>query len=294
MTATCIVVPCFNEADRLDRSAFIRFVDRSTGVRLLFVDDGSTDGTDHVLDSVCAARPDRIEWLKLSSNRGKAEAVRAGMLRAVASGARYAGYWDADLSTPLDAMHRFVQILDDTPWLELVMGSRVRLLGHRIERRALRHYLGRGFATAASLTVGLGVYDTQCGAKLFRVTPGVAAVFAKPFLSRWTFDVEIIARMILERRGTGLPPAEEVIREYPIMEWRDVGGSKLTARACMRAGFDLLRIAYAMSRSSRDATAVRPAEATPRPSSRPSTGSAQREPTAPRRETQQPDARSGL
>lgn len=294
MASTWIVVPCYNEAKRLDRSAFTRFVDGSTGVRLLFVDDGSTDGTPHMLNGLCAARPDRIEWLRLSANRGKAEAVRVGMLSAIDRGAGYAGYWDADLSTPLDVVGRFMQILDDTPWLELVMGSRVQLLGRRIERRPLRHYLGRVFATAASLTLGLKVYDTQCGAKLFRVTPGVAKLFVQPFVSRWTFDVEIIARMVRQRSGKRLAPAEEVIRECPLMEWRDVSGSKLTVWARLRAGFDLLRVAYTTSRSSRDAIAVSPVEMTTQPSARPNAEPAPREATAPGREARQPDARSRL
>lgn len=304
MASTWIVVPCFNEAKRLDPPAFIRFVRGSADVRLLFVDDGSTDGTARVLDRLCTERPEQVERLSLSTNCGKGEAVRAGMLHAIVTGAGYAGYWDADLSTPLDAAHRFIQILDGTPWLELVMGSRVQLLGRQIERRALRHYLGRGFATAASLAAGLRVYDTQCGAKLFRVTPGVAALFAQPFVSRWTFDVEILARMVLQRKGTGLPPAEEVIREEPLVEWRDRGGSKLTVRGRLRAGVDLLHIAYAMSRSRRNAGAVEFADVAPQPSARPAApGSAPSEATARGRdgaasafgrgERQEYDARSG-
>jgi len=196
---TCIVVPCYNEESRLRRDEFARFASEHPDVRFLFVDDGSRDGTRALLQDVAAADPDSFSLLALPANRGKAEAVRQGMNRAFDEGAAYAGYWDADLATPLDEIPRFVETLDAHPVLEVLFGSRVQLLGRMIDRRASRHYLGRVGATAISLTLGLAVYDTQCGAKLFRVSPDCKALFAEPFVSGWIFDVEIIARLVRQR-----------------------------------------------------------------------------------------------
>jgi hypothetical protein len=161
-----------------------------------------------------------------TSNCGKGEAVRAGMNRAFSEGAAYAGYWDADLATPLREIPAFVAEFDANPELELLLGSRVKLLGRAIERRATRHYIGRVSATAISVALRLPVYDTQCGAKLFRVSPECKALFDTPFQSHWIFDVEILARMLSHQRDTQTR-AEDVIREIPLWEWRDVAGSKV-------------------------------------------------------------------
>jgi hypothetical protein len=54
--------------------------------------------------------------------------------------------------------------------------------------------------------------------------------------------VGILARLIVARRETRLPQAEHVIYEYPLTEWRDIAGSKVTARDYVRASYDLYRI----------------------------------------------------
>jgi hypothetical protein len=86
------------------------------------------------------------------------------------------------------------------------------------------------------------VYDTQCGAKLFRNTKAIRSVFERPFLVDWSFDVEVIARMIaLAERGE-LPQMVDAAVEYPLRQWHDVAGSKLHAGAALQAALELAKI----------------------------------------------------
>ncbi len=236
---TVIVVPCYNEAARLDVARFAEYAALPGAASLLFVDDGSTDGTAKVLSGLVRRVPGRIRALRLATNQGKSGAVRAGVLAALADGAVFVGFWDADLATPLAAIPRFLAALEGRPILLGAIGARVRLLGTTIERSAVRHYLGRVFATAASLVLGLGVYDTQCGAKLFRAGPLLGAAFAAPFRSRWAFDVELLARLEEAGRRAGALPVQQTVIELALEEWRDVRGSKLHPLGMVGAGLDL-------------------------------------------------------
>lgn len=243
MPRTIIVVPCFNEADRLPASRLMEFASGAPEIGFVLVDDGSTDATLERLREIERSRNGHFVVLAGGRNRGKAEAVRAGMLLALDASPTYVGYWDADLATPLDEIPRFERVLEDRPSCDVVFGARVQLLGRSIRRSPFRHYAGRIFATFASLAVGLPVYDTQCGAKLFRVTPQVRSLFAEEFLSPWLFDVEILARMI-QVIGSKNPHSRvaESVYELPLQTWHDVGASKVRLIDFLRSGLDLWRI----------------------------------------------------
>ncbi len=238
-----LVVPCYNEARRLDVAALTDFVREQPGVRFLLVDDGSTDDTCAIIDALADRMPGSFATLHLVENRGKAEAVRLGMLAALRAGPAYVGFWDADLATPLAALPDFCELMETRPKIDLVMGARVRLLGRDIDRRAARHYIGRLFATAVSLVLHLPTYDTQCGAKLFRASTQLGDILATPFFTRWLFDVELLARMRRARRDRG-PALERSVYEMPLVRWHDVPGSKLRPRDFVRAFVDLTRIYF--------------------------------------------------
>jgi dolichyl-phosphate beta-glucosyltransferase len=245
-----VTVPCFDEVLRFPTQAFSDFLERSKNVTLVFVDDGSTDDTPLILERLRQRHPRQVCTLRLSANVGKAEAVRRGMQAALRRQPVMVGYWDADLATPLDAIPRFVDVLQTRPKLDLVMGSRVALLGRDIRRSTLRHFMGRVFATAASLVLDLPVYDTQCGAKLFRVTPTFRKLISQPFLARWIFDVEILARMVLEAHSTSQGFVKPMIYEYPLEQWHDVHGSRLKLLDFVIAGIDLAAIYWRYRRRS--------------------------------------------
>jgi dolichyl-phosphate beta-glucosyltransferase len=237
-----LVVPCYNEANRLPASEFVAFVQRHPSIRFLLVDDGSRDGTAAVHERMVREAPSRIRALRFETNHDKAEAVRRGLLEAVAGGPALVGFWDADLSTPLTAIHDFLAVAAKHPEIDLILGSRVMLMGRDIRRRAIRHYFGRVFATAASLALDLPVYDTQCGAKVFRVNEALRRVLSTPFRSSWIFDVEILARYIALPIDEGGRPRQGRIYELAVPAWHDVPGSKLKAWDCLRAVVDLLAI----------------------------------------------------
>ena len=231
---TCVVVPCYNEETRLPVDAFDAYLRSCDDVGFILVNDGSADATLAVLEKLAARWPGRVQALNQQPNQGKAEAVRIGCIQALESGALYVGYFDADLATPLEAIPEFAFVLDRNPQIDIVLGARIALLGRRIDRKPLRHYLGRVFATAASVVLDLPVYDTQCGAKLLRTTALVRTLFDAPFGSRWIFDVELLARYVL--RGEG---SRDGLYELALQRWTDVGDSRVKPRDFARAAAEM-------------------------------------------------------
>ncbi len=241
MQRAVVVVPCYNESARLDRDEFVRLVE-DPNISLLFVDDGSTDDTREVLTEFVAEHPERMALLALHANRGKAEAVRQGMLKALRDEPAVVAFIDADLATPVDEVARLTQIAQESE-ADAIIGSRIAHLGNEIERSLGRHFLGRIFATAASIALETPVYDTQCGAKFFRVSPLLERVLDEEFHSRWAFDVELLGRLLAE---------DATIIEVPLKRWVDVPGSKIGVRSMIKAGADLVQIRSLLARRRND------------------------------------------
>lgn len=257
MPRCILVIPCYNEAHRLDREAIVTFLHEHENINLLFVNDGSTDDTGKVLDDLAVQfspsttldgdlvmqKVRRVEVLDMPTNGGKARAVQAGM-QSVIGKADFVGYWDADLSTPLSELDLFFQEFETFPQLQIVLGSRVKIMGRNIIRKRSRHYIGRIFATLVSVLLQTPFYDTQCGAKLFRSTDTLAVLFEKPFTSRWIFDVELLNRYLKQQAIAGETDASRLIHEVALNNWEDKAGSKLRPHDFVIAFWDLLKLYF--------------------------------------------------
>jgi glycosyltransferase involved in cell wall biosynthesis len=212
---TALIIPCYNEENRLPREEFLKAADQYF---LIFVNDGSLDGT---LNYLRELKHTNIAIVNLEKNVGKANAVRAGVL-SLKKDSRFKdiewfGFLDADLATPFREIPNFFMYQKSLyPDAQSIWGSRIYKLGSKIVRHAKRHYTGRIFATLAHMICKIETYDSQCGAKLFRMSL-LDNAFSEPFMSRWLFDIEIYLRL-----------SDKLIIEYPLREWKDVEGSKVS------------------------------------------------------------------
>jgi glycosyltransferase involved in cell wall biosynthesis len=232
-----IVVPCYNEAERLDKDQFVDFLKATPNVRFVFVNDGSTDGTLIRLLEIRAQVPHRISILNLQKNSGKAEAVRQGLIYATQQDIELVGYWDADLATPLYAIEDFVKVARKFKSVSVVFGSRRVLLGHRIKRTITRRLVSRVCAILARQAIRLPIGDTQCGAKLLRNTPELRQALSNRFSAGWLFDVELFCRISQQ-----ITNPRKSFYEQPLAEWDEVPGSKISSAAIVKSGLQMLRL----------------------------------------------------
>jgi dolichyl-phosphate beta-glucosyltransferase len=155
-----LVVPCYNESSRLDKDAFLTALKDQPDLHLIFVDDGSTDATLLHLQAMQAQAPDRISVAMMGTNKGKAEAVRAGLAIATSSDSGYVGYWDADLATPLEAVEDMRRVGKRLGDVDVILGSRRLMMGHQVDRTLPRRMVSRICNLMARAALGMPVGDT--------------------------------------------------------------------------------------------------------------------------------------
>lgn len=237
MQKVCIIVPCYNESQRLKLSVFHDFLVQQEQVDLLFSNDGSTDQTGSILEKFVSEHPGRSALFNLKQNAGKAEAVRQGMKEAFENESyAYIGFWDADLATPLSEILHFLDYMQEDN-KKIAIGSRMKRLGSTVDRKRSRHLLGRVFSTFASIILKLPVYDTQCGAKIF--SKELSYLFEEKFITKWLFDIELLARY---RNKAGLNNTLNDVVEVPVKAWVEVGGSKLKLSHMLKVPLELMAI----------------------------------------------------
>ena len=232
-----IVIPCYNEENRLPINQFSKFLANNSDTLLCFVNDGSSDNTDGVIQQFEAQFPKKTKLISLKENLGKAGAVKAGFnfCEENYSFSKIA-YLDADLATSLEECYTISTQINTE--IQFAFGSRIAKIDTDIQRKKHRFLIGRFIATLISNQLNLKVYDTQCGCKIFSRNIALQ-VFKEDFISKWLFDVEIFHRLIAV---FGKENMKNISREIPLKSWIDADDSRVKMTYFFKIWFDLLSI----------------------------------------------------
>ncbi len=220
-----IVIPCYNEQDRLPATVdSIKgyMAGRGTDYELILSDDGSSDGTAEVIAEAMKGSP-RVRGVRLVANRGKGRALAEGV--AVSTGDRVL-LTDADLSTPIEELPKLEATVDAGAGVAIasrsIKGSQIV-----ISQPIYRVLMGKTFNLIVQALLLPGLWDTQCGFKLFRGDLA-RSVFADLRTDGFGYDPE--ALFLAKRRG-------EKIAEVPVV-WRHSAPTKV---APIRHSLDMFR-----------------------------------------------------
>ncbi len=233
-----IVIPCYNEANRLKFDEFQQFVDQQADYHLCFVNDGSSDETVAQLSEFANQNTAQVTVVDLTVNQGKAEAVRQGVLMmSHQEDVETIGFIDADLATGFEDYMRLVAVhrIEDK---RVVIGSRKKGDGSGVERSAFRSLASFAVGRIIKSLIELPICDTQCGAKVFDVA-AANYLFDTPFVSKWLFDVELFLRL-KSRYGK---QTVDVLSEVGLSNWTEIEGSKISMSASLKFPIRLLEIA---------------------------------------------------
>ena len=235
-----VVIPCYNEEERLLSKVFTDYIDKNTGYHLCFVNDGSKDNTLNVLKDLQQGREDFITVYDCEKNGGKAEAVRLGMLHmARKEDLDYVGFLDADLSTDLADFDDLVKTIENSEF-KIVSGSRISRMGANITKESARKIISLTINFIIRKILSMDFKDTQCGAKIFHKDV-IEIAFNEKFVTQWIFDVEIFKRMT---QHFGLKSAKAMLCEQPLKRWIHADGSKLSMKDSVKIIGQLAQIAW--------------------------------------------------
>lgn len=159
-----VVIPSYNEQKNLQRGVLDEVTDylrsQSYSWEVILTDDGSSDGTTQLLKEF-AAKHDHVRVVE-NIHAGKGPTVQSGMLQAT-------GQWrlftDFDQSTPISEIEKLWPFTEQG--FPIVIGSREVKGAVRDKEPWYRHLMGRGFNFLVQILAVGGLYDTQCGFKLF-------------------------------------------------------------------------------------------------------------------------------
>ena len=225
-----VIIPAYNEEKRISET--LKSIDgylsrQNYDYEILVVSDGSKDGTSNLVRGLGSD----IKGLRLIDNKenhGKGYVVRQGMLDAKGD---LRLFTDADNSTSIEHLDKFLPYINEG--FDVVIGS-IAVAGHKVASGSeplWRRILGKVGNLFIQIMAVPGVYDTQRGFKLF-TEKAVQDIFPKLTITRWGFDVEVLA--LARKFG-------HKIKELPV-DWKNDPNSKVGIKAYVQVLIETIRV----------------------------------------------------
>lgn len=236
MITLSFVVPLFNEEERVQKtiSALLssQFQRPLKLEKVIFVNDGSTDSTTFILARKKAQIQRKLNAkvviINFPRNYGKGHAIRMGMQ---ASNSDYTVFFDADISTPLSELQKFVPHMKNG--VEVIIGTRKNGKATVIKYQPLyRQVLGKGFTSLSNFVLQTNVTDHTCGFKGFSKA-AKDMLFSKASINGWAYDSELI--YLSTRHGFSM-------QEVPVL-WANDDNSRVNlSRDILSSLYELVSI----------------------------------------------------
>jgi dolichyl-phosphate beta-glucosyltransferase len=233
MNKLAVVIPCYNEEKRLQKQQVLNLISKDTFIEVYLANDGSTDNTVQIIKDITNDY-ENIQLINFDKNEGKAQTIYKSFLQLQSSNKfTHFGYLDADFSTDSRQFLEMFDYLSKTKKQD-IFGSRISTLNSNIDRKVYRHLIGRTIITFINFFYNLGVYDTQCGAKIFSKQI-MNIIIIEKFKTNWLFDIEIFIRLSNAKiMDSGI--------EYPLKYWKDISGSKIKKTDFFYIMYDIVKL----------------------------------------------------
>jgi glycosyltransferase involved in cell wall biosynthesis len=211
-----IIIPCYKEQDRLPQylSELKKFVS-IYDLQFVIVDDGSPEVLYNKLKlNIEPYLSESIVLLHYPTNKGKGFAISYGIDN---SNSEIIGFLDADGSIPDYEVGRLInQFINEISEIDMLIASRIMILGKKINRKFHRHFMGRIFISYLNYLFPMKVYDSQCGLKLFK-RQNYEIVKNQIHDFRWLWDTQLLILFYYNHFKN---------IEVPI-DWNEIGQSRV-------------------------------------------------------------------
>ena len=158
-----VVIPLYNEAESLpELYAWIErvMIQHQFSYEVIFVNDGSTDDSWKVIESLKASHPDIVQGIKFRRNYGKSPALYCGFAKAQGD---VVITMDADLQDSPDEIPELYKMITKDGF-DLVSGWKKK----RYDSKLAKNLPSKLFNATARAITGIKLHDMNCGLKAYR------------------------------------------------------------------------------------------------------------------------------